>query len=48
LTEICWPQMARASVMNGSPRRIMNTLGCWRMIPAITGSLRRARFALSQ
>src|SRR5258705_3278050 len=50
-TEICWPQMARESVMNASPRRIMNTLG-WRfMIAAITGSrfasARLARFQYS-
>src|SRR5688572_23294667 len=49
LTEICCPQIARASVMNASPRRIMNTLG-WRfMMAAITGSLRAsARLARSQ
>ena len=47
-TEICWPQMARASVMNGSPRRTMKTFGCARMIAPITGSRRaRARFAPS-
>jgi hypothetical protein len=48
-TEICWPQIARASVRKGSPRRAMNTFGCARMIAPITGSRRMsARLALSQ
>src|SRR4051812_38151280 len=48
-TEICCPQMARASVLNGSPRLTMKTFGCARRMPAITGSRRmRARLALSQ
>ena len=49
LTEICWPQIARARVMNASPRRTMNTFGCARMIAAITGSRRASeRRARSQ
>src|SRR6185295_2523368 len=49
LTEICWPQIALARVMNGSPRRVMNTFGCPRMIAPRTGSRRaRERFARSQ
>src|SRR4051812_25034970 len=48
-TEICCPQMARASVLNGSPRLTMKTFGCARRMAAITGSRRmRARLALSQ
>src|SRR5215831_9934082 len=48
-TEICWPQIARASVMKASPRRTMNTFGWRLMIAAMTGSFRQsARFALSQ
>src|SRR5258706_12898582 len=48
-TEICWPQIARARVMNASPRRIMKILGWRRMMPAMTGSLfMRARRARSQ
>src|SRR5688500_14323767 len=48
-TEICCPTIARASVRNGSPRRIRQTFGRERMIAAITASfLARARFARSQ
>src|SRR6185503_5825777 len=48
-TEICWPQIARASVRNGSPRRTRCTPGRERMISFITMSLRaRARFARFQ
>src|SRR6185436_1367514 len=39
LTEICCPQIARARVMNASPRRIMNTLGWARMMRAMVGSV---------
>src|ERR1051325_4264047 len=49
LIEICCPTMARASVMNGSPRRTRKIFGCARMMAAMTGSRRaRARFAPSQ
>src|SRR3954471_3035938 len=49
LTEICWPTIARASVMNGSPRRARKIFGCARMMPAMTGSRRASeRFAESQ
>src|SRR6185369_10458048 len=47
LTEICWPTMARASVMNGSPRRARKILGCARMMAPMTGS-RRARARLAR
>src|SRR5262245_17022807 len=48
-TEICCPQMARASVMKASPRGVMYRPGKRRMIAAITGSRRAsARFARSQ
>src|SRR5689334_2598567 len=49
LTDICCPTMARASVMNGSPRRTRKIFGCARMMAAMTGSRRASeRFAESQ
>src|SRR5687768_5633418 len=49
LTEICWPQIARASVRKGSPRRMRWTPGRERMIRFITASfLASARLARSQ
>ena len=42
-TEICWPQIARASVMNGSPRLARKTFGCSRMMRGHHGSFLRQR-----
>ena len=48
-TEICWPTMERASVLNGSPRRASAMRGWARMIAASTASRRTsARLARCQ